>query len=71
MNAGTELKVNFSQMTNFRFFQTHRICRKQLYESGGRFFKRIENIVGIGDIAPYKQFLLFLQCFQKKCTADT
>ena len=26
---------------------------------------RVENIVGIGEIARDEQFLLFLQCFQK------
>ena len=30
-----------------------------------------ENTVGKGEIACYEQFLLFLQCFQKTCTADT
>ena len=27
--------------------------------------KRVENTVGKGEIAPYEQFLLFQQCFQK------
>ena len=27
--------------------------------------------MGKGEIARYEQFLLFLQCFQKTCTADT
>ena len=27
--------------------------------------------VGKGEIACYEQFLLFTQCFQKTCTADT
>ena len=27
----------------------------------------VENTVGIGEIAHYKQFLLFPQCFQKAC----
>ena len=35
------------------------------------FFKRVENTVGKGEIAHYEQFLLFPQCFQKTCTADT
>ena len=30
-----------------------------------------ENTVGKGEIAHYEQFLLFPQCFQKTCTADT
>ena len=35
------------------------------------FFKWIENTVGKGEIARYEQFVLFPQCFQKACTADT
>ena len=31
----------------------------------------LENTVGKGEIACYKQFLLFPLCFQKTCTADT
>ena len=34
-------------------------------------FKQVENTVGVGEIAHYEQFLLFPQCFQKTCTADT
>ena len=33
-------------------------------------FKRIENIVGKGEIARYEQFLLFPQCFQKLSVID-
>ena len=36
-----------------------------------KFPKRIENTVGKGIIAHNKQFLLFPQCFQKTCSADT
>ena len=32
-------------------------------ENGREFSKRVENIVGKGEIACYKQFLLFSQCF--------
>ena len=32
---------------------------------------KVENTVGKGEIARYEQFLLFPQCFQKTCTADT
>ena len=39
--------------------------------NGRNFSKGVENIVGKGEIARYEQFLLFLQCFQKTCTADT
>ena len=33
--------------------------------------KWVENAVGKGEIACNEQFLLFPQCFQKTCTADT
>ena len=60
-------------MTNFRLFQTERICRDNLKfdENGEKFSERIENTVGKGEIARYEQFLLFPQHFQKTCTADT
>ena len=40
-------------------------------ENGRKFSYRVENIVEKGEIACYEQFLLFPQCFQKTCTADT
>ena len=40
-------------------------------EIGRKFSKWLENTVGKGEIARYQQFLLFPQCFQKTCTADT
>ena len=40
-------------------------------ENGKKLSKQVENTVGKGEIARYEQFLLFLQCFQKTCTADT
>ena len=36
-------------------------------EKGRKLFKLVENTVGKGEIARYKQFLLFSQCFQKAC----
>ena len=36
-----------------------------------KFSKQVENTVGKGEIARDEQFLLFPQCFQKTCTADT
>ena len=35
------------------------------------FPKHVENYVGKGEIARYEQFLLYPQCFQRDCTADT
>ena len=40
-------------------------------ENGRKFCKRVENTVGKGEIARHEQFLLFPQCFQKTCIADT
>ena len=40
-------------------------------ENGRKLSKQVENTVGKGQIAHYKQFILFLQCFQKTCTVDT
>ena len=40
-------------------------------ENGTELSKQVENTVGKGEIARYEQFLLFPQCFQKTCTADT
>ena len=54
-------------MTNFRLFQTERVYRQQFQidENDRKLTKREENTVGKGEIAQYKQFLLFPQCFQK------
>ena len=40
-------------------------------ESGRKFSKWVENTVTKGEIAHCEQYLLFPQCFQKTCTADT
>ena len=39
--------------------------------NGRKFSKWVESNVGKGEIACYEQFLLFPQCFQKDCMADT
>ena len=43
----------------------------ELDDNGRKFSERVENTVGKGEIARYEQFLLFLQCFQMTCTAET
>ena len=40
-------------------------------ENGSKLSKRVENIVGKGEIARYEQFLLFPKCFQKVCFPGT
>ena len=64
------MSLTRAQMTNFRLFQTER-DNFQSDENGRKFFKQVENTVGKGEIARYEQFLLFPQCFQKTCSADT
>ena len=55
------------QTTNFRLFQTGRVCRRQfqIWRKWHKVFKWVENTVGQGEIARYEQFLLVPQCFQK------
>ena len=43
----------------------------KIQKNDNRFPKMVENTVEKGEIARYEQFLLFPQCFQKTCTADT
>ena len=66
-------QLTLSQTTKFRLFQIEKICRRQFYFAGNgrKFFKQVENTVGKGEIARYEQFLLFPQCVQKTCIADT
>ena len=40
-------------------------------ENGSKLSRWIEYTVGNGKIACYKKFLLFPQCFQKTCIADS
>ena len=42
----------------------------KLDENSREFSKLVENTVGKGEVAHYKHFLLFPQCFQKTFTAD-
>ena len=56
-------------MTNFRLFKPKEFAKDNFKfdENGKKLSKQVENSVGKGDTAPYKQFLLFPQCFQKAC----
>ena len=73
LNTTRILSLTLSEMTNFRLFQTERVCRWQF-----RIWWKLQKVLqtgrkhcGKGEIARYEQFLLFPQCFQKTCTADT
>ena len=66
--------LTLSQTKNFRLLRTETEFADDNFkfdENERKSFKRVENTVGKGEIAHYKQFLLFLQCFQKTCTSDT
>ena len=65
--------LTLSQTTNFRLFKSKELADDNFRfdEDDGKFSQRIENAVGKREIACYKQFLLFPQCFQNTCTTDT
>ena len=42
----------------------------KIWRNGAQLSDRVENIVGKGEIARYKQFLLFPQCIQKLSVLD-
>ena len=52
-------------MTNFRLFQTQRVDSLKFDDIGEKFSKRVENTVGKGEIAQYKQFFLFPVFFRR------
>ena len=54
-------------MTNFRLFQTERVCNFKFDENSRKLSKWVENTVGKGEIAHNEQFLLFPKCFKKAC----
>ena len=62
---------------NFKFYIDYSKLREfaddnfEFDENGRKFSKQVENTAGKGEIARHEQFLLFSQCFQKTCTADT
>ena len=66
------LGLTLSQMANLDSSKLKQFAYDnfKLNENGRKFSKRVENIVGKGEIASYEQFLLFPLCFQKTCTAD-
>ena len=69
-----DIHLTLSQMTNFWLFQTEKSLQtiiSSLMKMVELFSKQVENTVGRGWIARYEQFIFFLQCFQKTCTADT
>ena len=53
MHSVSESPLTHYQMTNFRLFQTETVCRREfiIYEDSRKFYKRMENTVGKGEIA--------------------
>ena len=65
-------QLTLSQTTSFRLFQMRlQTTISKLMKMAESTLKKVENTVGKGEIARYKQFLFFPQCFQKTCNADT
>ena len=60
--------LTLSETTNSKVFADDNF---KFGGNGRNFSKRVENTVGIGEIARYEQFLLFPRCFQKACSTDT
>ena len=67
-----ELYLTHSQTSNFTLFKTERVFRGQfeINENSIKLSKLVANTKGKGEMAYYKQFLLFSQCFQMTCTAE-
>ena len=66
-------RLTLSQTTNLRLFQPEVVCRWQfqIWWKMQKVLKTsIENTVGKGEIACFKQFLHFPHWFQNTCTAD-
>ena len=63
------LALTLCLMTNFRLIQTEWLCRQQfqqwLTEHGEKFFKRVENTEGKGEIAHNEQFLFSHSIFKR------
>ena len=62
-----------SKTTNFRLYLTIEFedDNFKFGENDRKFSKRVENTERKGEIAHFEEFLLFPQCFQKTCIADT
>ena len=83
LNFGVQFIVSSASAMNFGHSEIVRFSRRQILDSsklkeladnnfkfdenGRKLSKWVENTVGKGEIARYKQFLLFSQRFQKAC----
>ena len=62
---------NLSPNDKFSKLKEFAVENFELDENDRKFSQGVENTLGKGEIARYEQFLLFPQCFQKTCAADT
>ena len=68
MNAFPNVKFQTeSQLPNLQILQTTILSEMKMAKNSP---ERVENTVGKGEIAHFKQFLLFPQGFQKTCYTD-
>ena len=70
-SSGKGLTLSQRQILNYSKLKEFADDNFNFDGNGRKVSKWIENTVGKGEIARYKQFLLFPQCFQKTYTADT
>ena len=63
------IKLTFYQMTNFRLFQSERVCRQQfqVWRKWKKVIQTDRKHCGKRRNCSLQQFLLFPQCFQKGC----
>ena len=73
LELSTQDIKSFPKRQTLKFFKLKDFADDnfELDENGRKYSELEENTVGKGEIACYKQFLLFPHCFQKTCTADT
>ena len=72
LSSGNEL--NLSKTTNFLTLPNRKSLLTtilNLMKMVKKLSRRVEKAEGKGEIARSEQFLLFPQCFQRTCTADT
>ena len=64
VNQSIFMFLTHYQTTNFRFFQTERVCRRQFqfHENEKKLSKQVENTVGKGEIA---RFFFSLSVFKR------
>ena len=70
LNVAEMMQLLFNPITRWQILDSFKLKdfaddSSKFEENWRKLFKLVENTVGKGEIARYKQFLLFPQCFQK------